>query len=335
MGAPQPESPMNEDMPDSTPAQLDVDSGYGESSKQSMETNDGLDDASAMSCSQPQSPNVVEQQRVPIRPIAKAIDEQTARRANDVMEQMSGLLQEHMAKSRRRRYLSKSKRQLPGMSIRAIMLGTTIEDAKTCLVISCTDEDGAHGIIPKFLRKSLVKDLYQPSDNSLPSFDVHIFGASPRTRCGVEIGIPPGTLLGSPHYSTLCGIRIFMVKGDAHTTYEVEATLGGILQITSLTDNSVSNRFYGLTAAHEINALLNDDDPCDDVSMSDSLSEGEYDEDSSTSSSISDADYQHSPFEIDFGVSKEDPDDMETAVKSMANQILIARQPFSSQASNH
>ncbi|UPK94637.1 hypothetical protein LCI18_005572 [Fusarium solani-melongenae] len=168
--------------------QPNTDSGYGGSSDASLQTHDNHIDPEASStasssCSRPQPPpdtGTIQAQPQPtrIRPIKKQIDIATARRANDVIDQMSPLLQEHMMKSKRHRYLSSSKRNPPSMSIRPIVLGTTEEDAKTCLVIFCTDSHGAHDKIRDFLSKSFVKELYQSRDSTEPSFDVHIFGAS-------------------------------------------------------------------------------------------------------------------------------------------------------------
>ncbi|RSM19916.1 hypothetical protein CDV31_001276 [Fusarium ambrosium] len=170
--------------------QPDTDPSYGGSSNASPEIydehlNPEATSTPSSSCSRPPQPpsdtETFQPQPHPIRlrPISKPIDRETARRANDVIEQMSLLLREHMVKSRRHKYLSRPKRNPPSISIRPIMLGTTEEDAKTCLVIFCADSDGAHDKIRDFLRKSFVKELYQPRDSSELSFDVHVVGASP------------------------------------------------------------------------------------------------------------------------------------------------------------
>ncbi|KAF4451532.1 serine/threonine protein kinase [Fusarium austroafricanum] len=309
-------------MPDSTTAHLEVDSGYGESSNQSLRTNDGSsgpDDVSPALRSRLQPPTIMEQQRVSIRPIAKPIDEQTARRANDVIEQMSRLLAEHMAKSKRR-FLLRSNRQLPTMSIRPIMLGTTIEDAKVALVIFCSDESGAHHSIRKFLRMQLVKDLCLSSDGTTKMFDVHIFGASPSTRCGVKIGIPIPEQFLTPSEYTLCGTPIYFIKEDT-ASQQVLATMGGLLQIDM---PSSSKRIYGLTVAHGIHDLICDDH--EGISTPNYMDES--DDSSSTSSAMSDLLYHASEIEIDWGVSVEAIDRSRSVEPNISFPNTILKEPI-------
>jgi hypothetical protein len=304
--------PMDEGMSDSNMAHPDIDSGYGESSNQSLKTNDGnsnqqsgIGSASTASadCSQPRplsASGSTQPQRVSLRPILKSVDEQTSKRAYDVIEQMSELLQEHLAKSKRRKLLPRSKKELPSMSIRAIMLGTTIEDAKVCLVIFCTDVDGIHDKIRKFLRKSFVTDLYRPVDTTVPSFDVHIFGASPNTQAVIEVGILAEGRFSDPSISTLCGMPIWLI-GEGRHGQQVSATMGGILQIEMVFSSPGPKRVYGLTVAHGATDSRDVDD--DDLSMSESI--GEYDT-SSASSTTSDDSRYCSPIEIDWGLSEKE-----------------------------
>ncbi|KAF5009708.1 hypothetical protein FDECE_4054 [Fusarium decemcellulare] len=272
--------------PDCPMTQPDADSGYGGSSNVSFQTRDGDLDASAdpatsAGSSRPQPSSGVETDQprpIRVRPIAKPIGKETARRANDVIEQMSQLLQEHMVKPRRRKLLP-SKRNPPSMSIRSIMLGTTEQDAKTCLVIFCNDSHGSHDKIRDFLRKSFVKDLYQPNDITVPSFDVHIVGASPSTRAGAEIGIPLHPQLSDPTIETLCGMPVYFPQqnGDQKRL----ATMGGLLSIES---SGGEGGLFGLTVAHGAVDLTNLDDS--DTSMSDE--DDDYDDSSSEPTTIED-----------------------------------------------
>ncbi|RSM05634.1 hypothetical protein CEP52_006175 [Fusarium oligoseptatum] len=266
------EFPPEESTADCAMTQPDTDSGYGGSSNASLETNDDhldpeVGSAVSSSRSDPQPPSDTgtiqpQPQPIRIRPISKPIDRETARQANDVIEQMSLLLREHMVKSRRYKYLSRPKRNPPSMSIRPIMLGTTEEDAKTCLVIFCTDSHGAHDRIRDFLRKSFVKELYQPQDSSEPSFDVHVVGASPRTQAGVAVGIPIDNSRPDTSTCTLCGTSIYFVQEKSQQ--KQFATMGGILRL-EFPDGT--NDLYGLTAEH---GAIDPGDPDDsDASVSD------------------------------------------------------------------
>ncbi|TXB98207.1 hypothetical protein FocTR4_00012349 [Fusarium oxysporum f. sp. cubense] len=180
------------------------------------------------------------------------------------------------------------------------MLGTTIEDAKASLVIFCSDEDGAHDTIRKFLRKSFVKDLYQPNDSAMSSFDVHIFGASPSTRSSVEVGIPSSESLTYTH----CGMPI-SITTQGFRKESAMATMGGVLQFDAPRWIHSSYRVYGLTVAHAIYSQTNSDgDDDEDFSMSDNDSD-DCDDSSLNSSSESDASYPASPLQVDWGVSIE------------------------------
>ncbi|RSL64793.1 hypothetical protein CEP54_004593 [Fusarium duplospermum] len=242
----QQEFPPEESTADCAMTQPDTDSGYGGSSNASLETHDDHLDPEASS-RPPSDTGTIKPppQPIRIRPISKPIDRETARRANDIIEQMSLLLREHMVKSRRYKYLSRPKRNPPSMSIRPIMLGTTEEDAKTCLVIFCTDSHGAHDRIRDFLRKSFVKELYQPRDTSEPSFDVHVVGASPSTQAGVAVGIPINNSRPETSTCTLCGTSIYFVQEKSEQ--KQFATMGGILRL-EFPDGT--NELYGLTAEH-------------------------------------------------------------------------------------
>ncbi|KAL6362434.1 hypothetical protein LRP88_03716 [Fusarium phalaenopsidis] len=268
----QQEFPLEESTADCAMAQPDTDSGYGGSSNASNQTHDDHLDPEASStasssCSRPQPPSdtgtiQAQPQPIRIRPIKKKIDIATARRANDVIEQMSLLLQEHMVKSKRYKYLSRPKRNPPPMSIRPIVLGTTEEDAKTCLVIFCTDSHGVHEKIKDFLRKSFVKELYQPRDSTEHSFDVHVVGAPPSEQAGVAVGIPINNPRPETSTCTLCGTSIYFVQEKSEQ--KQFATMGGILRL-EFPDGT--NDLYGLTAEH---GAIDPRDPNDsDTSMSD------------------------------------------------------------------
>lgn len=266
------EFPPEENAADCAMTQPDTDSGYGGSSSASLELHDGHLDPEASStissdCSPPQPSSDTgtirpQPQTIRIRPISKPIERETAMRASDVIEQMSLLLREHMLKSKRSRYLSRPKRNLPSMSIRLIMLGTTEEDAKPCLVIFCTDSHGSHDKIRDFLRKSFVKELYQPQEGTKPSFDVHIIGASPSTQSGAVVGIPFDEGRSEPSPCTFCGTPIYFIPENGEQRRF--ATMGGILQLKF---PGGTEKLYGLTAEH--GGIYPEDSDDSEISMSD------------------------------------------------------------------
>lgn len=304
----------------------DRDSGYGGSRNPSHGSNDDrqsgdgdqLTTSHSAACSRPtletSPPNNPVTRQILVRPIAKPIDEQTARHASDVIEQLSGILAEFMLTSKKRKYLSRSKRQLPAMSIRPVMLGTSIDDAKVALVIFCSDEDGAHDTIRKLLRKPYVKDLYEPKDDSMCSFDVHIFGASPSTRGNVEDGIRSirgGVEVGIPSTEsftyTHCGMPI-LITTHGFSKEIAMATMGGLLQCNTSRWVDSSYQVYGLTVAHAMYPEtrtdgVDDEDYEFDLSDDDS---DEYDDDSPlNTSSESDDSCPTPPVQVDWGVSFE------------------------------
>ncbi|KAM0489527.1 hypothetical protein ACHAP8_012488 [Fusarium lateritium] len=186
------------------------------------------------------------------------------------------------------------------MSIRPVMLGTSIEDAKVCLVIFCSDEDGAHDTIRKFLRKSYVKDLYQPNDSSMCSFDVHIFGASPSTRSGPEVGIPSLEDMTYTH----CGMPI-PTSAEGFGEEIAMSTMGGLLQLDAPRWIDSSYRVYGLTVAHAIHTETNSDGYGDDDDENLSISDDDSDEYDESSSNSSDTSCLTSIPQVDWGVSLE------------------------------
>ncbi|KAH7124630.1 hypothetical protein EDB81DRAFT_699030 [Dactylonectria macrodidyma] len=271
----------------------DDDSGYGGSSDANLRTPDphldGSVDSEAPSetstaCPPPQSSSsvLVPRSSVPasppqLRPISKPIEHGTARRAEDVIERLSGLLEE---------YMGKHKRQVPSMAIRIAMLGTTPDDAKACLVIFCDDIKGTHDRIRRFLRKPRAIELYCPQESMLPSFEVHVAGPPPR-RCGaVKVNIPLHTTFLDSHQSTLCGMPIYFVLENS--SRKRLATMGGVLQLRLPNGGEY---LYGLTAAHgALDTTDSDEDGASETS----------DDTSSHSSMASDSQYSM-PVEVNWG----------------------------------
>ncbi|KAM5349704.1 hypothetical protein ACJ41O_006209 [Fusarium nematophilum] len=295
-----PGRPLRKDAADGARSQPDDDSGYGGSSHGSLQSCDGpldrkLDSEgpeTASAASPPaRPPSTAEQSRsrlaqppdpdrTQLRPISKPIDETTARRADDVIERMSGLLEEYMAKHKRR--------AIP-IAIRVAMLGTTQDDVKACLVVFCDDKKGIHDRVRRFLRKPRAIELYRPQEAALPSFDVHVVGPPPRKRAGLAVDIPYSNLLGSPE-TTLCGMPVYFVQEDGSTNV---ATMGGLLEMGF---PSGKIQLYGLTTAHGIMDLDDSDD--DDASLSDESSD--FDDSSSDSTTTSHC--RHAPpAKVDWG----------------------------------
>jgi hypothetical protein len=135
------------------------------------------------------------------------------------------------------------------MSIRLIVLGTSEDDAKPCLVIFCDDHKGNHARIQRFLRKPRATELYNPQDPSLASFDVHIVGSRPMTLQAkfaimldtADFHLPKGTLCGTP-------VRF----ATRLQPLGPQSTMGGILQIESPKGVTC---LYGMTAAHGLENL--------------------------------------------------------------------------------
>ncbi|KAH7317100.1 hypothetical protein B0I35DRAFT_410200 [Stachybotrys elegans] len=227
---------------------------------------------------------------IQLQVFSKPIDAKVMRRAGDVIERLSSLLQEYMAKHYK---------QPSSMAIRPVVLGTSYLDAKTCLVIFCANlSKGVYDKIKRFLRKPRALELYKPEDDTLPSFDVHINRDGLRKSASLDVDIPLGLENLERFEYTYCGLPIYLATEHSPNL----ATMGGLLQLEL--PNGVT-QVYGLTAAHGA-------DMCPEISPGCSLEEEDLELSDSSSESSCNSEYQEeSLIEIDWNLeSKEESESL-------------------------
>ncbi|KAK3377595.1 hypothetical protein B0H63DRAFT_398619 [Podospora didyma] len=146
------------------------------------------------------------------------------------------------------RYISRfpGKKYRP-IALRLMVLGTSEDDAKPHIVVLCLAAQARR--VRKFFDKDAVRALYQPEDDTLPSFKIHVYGRPPEPKQGEDDVIT--VLIPTQFEKTYCGARIVLrfPSGD-----EKRATFGGIIKVVAQ-DGGTS--LYGLTAGH---VLVDDDE---------------------------------------------------------------------------
>lgn len=161
----------------------------------------------------------------------------------------------------KKRFLSRGSRRNP-MSIRLLMLGDSLSNAKPAIVVFCIPEMRKK-IQHYFDTHELIKAFYAPEEANEPSFQVVVCAHPPQLRgedslaavCW-SVAEPEGAatiVYNSPLHLTLCGTPIiFQANGKTR-----RATLGGVIKVTNF-DGTWD--LFGLTAGHTARDCILDDD---------------------------------------------------------------------------
>ncbi|KAI1856355.1 hypothetical protein JX265_011602 [Neoarthrinium moseri] len=160
------------------------------------------------------------------------------------------------------KYVQKTKGKYRAMAIRLMVLGKTAAQAKPHIVVLAAEDQCKR--VRKFFDKSSVQDLVRPSDKTLPSFEVLIYGRPPDPKKAEDdIDVLAPLINGDIGFTadTFCGAPI-VIRHPSGT--EKRATLGGIIKAVNQHGDF---RLYGLTAGHVVG---NSDDYMSIASASDS-----------------------------------------------------------------
>ncbi|KAK4149053.1 hypothetical protein C8A00DRAFT_38356 [Chaetomidium leptoderma] len=143
---------------------------------------------------------------------------------------------------------ARSRRQMV-MSLRLMMVGTTIETARPSIVIFLSGE-GA-GRLEALLEQPSLRSLYQPDDRMTPSFAVVVVGQAPRKRLCQDVQVVWDTSLsGERNLATYCGVQICLKTSEATLAM---ATLGGVVKLVY---GPSDFKLVGMTAGHVLEELL-------------------------------------------------------------------------------
>lgn len=203
----------------------------------------------------------------------KTVDENTRSRFDHVHSQLEKPLLAYI----RRKLPEKKYRPI---SLRLMVLGTSEDDAKPCIVAFCPELQSKK--VRKFFDKDSVKKLCQPEDGTLPSFEAFVSRQPPNTKHAsddIDVLLPIAEETGYDTVETYCGAPITLRKPSG---LETRCTLGGVIQTTWPNGDF---RLYGLTVHHP---LL--DDPENEATTGTDSDEGSSNWDLELSDSDSDVD---------------------------------------------
>ncbi|RYP73373.1 hypothetical protein DL771_003641 [Monosporascus sp. 5C6A] len=182
------------------------------------------------------------------------------------------------------KYVCKFPGKYRSMAIRLMVLGTSESEAKPYIVVLAPEDQCKR--VRKFFDKSSVRALCQPGDETMPSFEVLVYGRPPELKEGddnIDVLVP--LINGNLGFTsdTYCGAPIIVRQPSG---VEKRATFGGVIKAVS---ENGDFKLYGLTAGHVVGDT--DDDlsiqsATDTVAHSDDLSISDSDSDSDTDGSV-------------------------------------------------
>lgn len=145
-------------------------------------------------------------------------------------------------------YVQKTPGKYPAMAIRLMVLGVSAEQAKPHIVALVAQKQCKR--VQKFFNKPSVQALIRPSDVTLPSFEILIYGRAPELKQANDDDINVLTPLNYGNHGfmseTFCGAPIIIRHPSG---VEKRATFGGIIKIV---DKHKDFRLYGLIAGHVV-----------------------------------------------------------------------------------
>jgi hypothetical protein len=143
---------------------------------------------------------------------------------------------------------ARSRRQMV-MSLRLMMVGTTMETATPSIVIFLSGEGASR--LEALLEQPSLQSLYRPDDGMTPSFAVVVVGQAPRKRLCQDVQVVWDTSLsGERNPTTYCGVQICLKASEDMLAM---ATLGGIVKLAY---GPGDFKLVGMTAGHVLEELL-------------------------------------------------------------------------------
>ncbi|KAK4196870.1 hypothetical protein QBC40DRAFT_286578 [Triangularia verruculosa] len=182
---------------------------------------------------------------------------QVVGRFREIMPELQRVLQKHVTSQKWSSLLPgkrKKKRDEVIMTMRLMMVGKTKSTARPAIVIFVSGHE-TKGLETLMQQKGL-KELYYPNDGIVTNFDVVIVGDPARKKfLQVDVSWDGGSsfMMNDKGTATWCGARIRM---DAEGRSAV-STFGGLVKLTKR-DGEV--QMVGMTAAHVLEGLLEDED---------------------------------------------------------------------------
>lgn len=150
---------------------------------------------------------------------------------------------------------TKTRRRELTMSMRLMMVGTSVENAVPSIVIFLPSDGVSR--VEAGLGQPFLRQLYEPDDNGLtPSFKVIVVGQAPRKRRrrqDVHV-VYENSRFRERDLPTYCGVQISL-RSDHSSIPAAMATLGGIIKLNY---GSGDFKLVGMTAAHALEDIWDD-----------------------------------------------------------------------------
>ncbi|KAM7199703.1 hypothetical protein V8F33_004355 [Rhypophila sp. PSN 637] len=145
------------------------------------------------------------------------------------------------------------------MSLRLMMMGKTIQDARPAIVVFTQGEQTSG--LERLVRQPVIQQLCQPDDGITPSFEIIIVGDPARKRryLGDISAVFDETPSGHPEAATYCGARIRLEAGLRMQS--AVATLGGVVKLKFELGDFM---LVGMTAGHVLDDLYLDGSDSDE-----------------------------------------------------------------------
>ncbi|KAK4212786.1 hypothetical protein QBC37DRAFT_424423 [Rhypophila decipiens] len=241
-----------------------LDSGYG-TGNVSLEEKDSSG-FRAQDDAQPKVKSTPLPGREDLQVFKKDIEPSFTARYREIMPELHRLLQRQLSSqlnsllSGRLFQNARTKSRLAvQMSLRLMMVGKTIQDARAAIVVFTQGEQTSG--LGRLLRQPVMQQLCQPDDGITPPFEVIVVGDPARKRryLGDISAVFDETPSGHSSAVTYCGARIRLEAGLSMQS--AVATLGGVVKLTFELGDSM---LVGMTAGHVLEHLYLDGSDSDD-----------------------------------------------------------------------
>lgn len=224
----------------------DVDSGYVTGNNTSFVSLDDKDKLSKdrLPLPEPRVRSVPLPGKEELQLFRTDMDETVNARFREIAPEMQRRLLKSTGKGLFQSSRAKPRRELT-MSMRLMMVGTTVENAAPSIVIFLPS-DGV-GRVEAGLDQPFLRQLYEPDDGMTPTFKVIVVGQAPRKRRRQDVQVVyENSRFRNRDLPTYCGVRISL-RSDYSTP--AMATLGGIVKLTY---GPGDFKLVGMTAAHAL-----------------------------------------------------------------------------------
>ncbi|KAK0738992.1 hypothetical protein B0T21DRAFT_134820 [Apiosordaria backusii] len=183
-------------------------------------------------------------------------------RFREIMPELQRMLQKHVTSQKWSSLLpgkKKKKKDEVLMTMRLMIVGKTQATARPSIVIFVSGHETKG--LDALMKRDSMKELYYPNDGIVTNFDVVIVGDPARKRFLQQVDVTweggSSLMMNDRGMATWCGARIRLETEDKSAV----STLGGLVKVTR---RNGEVQIVGMTAAHVLEGLLDDDSETED-----------------------------------------------------------------------